>query len=66
MKKEMQTEFNTYLKAMQKRMDMGQRKYGDNYNQKNLKQELLDEAIDLSNYAFLLYLKAKEYNENLS
>lgn len=59
----MHKEFTKFTKVMKDRMDMGLKKYGDNYNQKDILQELLDEAVDLSNYAFLLYLKAKEFNK---
>jgi len=62
----MQAEFNKFIVEMQKRMDLGQEKYGDNYNSKNIKKELLDEAVDLSNYAFLLHLKAQQFNEKIS
>jgi len=63
MKKQMKREFDKFVKIMEKRLNYGQKKYGDGFMNKNLPNELLDEATDLSNYAFLLYLKAKEFNK---
>lgn len=63
MKKKMHSEFNKFVNLMEERMNYGQMKYGDDYKEKDIQKELLDEATDLANYAFLLYLKAKRFNE---
>lgn len=58
----MKKSFNEFIKVMEKRINYGQKKYGDDYEEKDIKKEMLDEATDLANYAFLLYLKAKKFS----
>lgn len=56
-------EFERFTNKMWKRLKMGEKKYGTKYKTDNISKEMLEEAVDLSNYSFMLYLKSKEYNK---
>jgi hypothetical protein len=56
-------EFDRFTKIMWKRLVDGEKKYGIKYKTAIISQEMLCEAADLSNYSYLLYLKAKKYTK---
>ena len=58
-------EFKEFTDVMWKRLKEGEKKYGTKFEVANIKKELLDEATDLSNYSFLLYLQAIKFNEKI-
>jgi hypothetical protein len=52
-------EFDKFTKEMWKRLKMGEKKYGVKFQTAKIREEMLEEAVDLSNYSLMLYLKAK-------
>jgi len=58
-------EFEAFTEEMWKRLKMGEKKYGTKYITTNIKKEMLEEAVDLSNYSLLLYLQAIKFNKKL-
>jgi len=58
--------FKQYVKDMKKRWDKGTKKYGNLMNECDKKraiQEVYEELVDVSNHAFLLYLRQLEMFE---
>jgi hypothetical protein len=58
-------EFDKFTRKMWKRLKEGEKKYGKKYKIVNIKNEILDEACDLSNYSYLLFLKVNEFNKKI-
>jgi hypothetical protein len=58
-------EFDKFTAVMWKRLKEGEKKYGNKFKVANIKKEILDEATDLSNYSFLLYLQATKFNKRV-
>jgi hypothetical protein len=58
-------EFNNFTNQMWKRLKLGEKKYGFKFRTANIKKEMLEEAVDLANYDFMLYLKAVKFNRRL-
>ena len=54
-------EFNAYVKEMWRKLKEGEKKYGMKFDTTNIKKEMLEEAVDLSNYSFMLYLQATKF-----
>ena len=65
MKEITKKEFDKYTSEMWKRLKMGEKKYGVAFITEDLKKELLAEAVDLSNYSFMLYLQAAKFRTNV-
>lgn len=59
-------EFDNFTKEMWKRLKEGEKKYGTEYKVCDIEQSIIEEATDLSNYAFLLFLRTKEYNKKIN
>jgi len=57
-------EFEKFTNEMWKRLKEGEKKYGTSFKTKNIQKEMLAEAVDLSNYSFMLYLQAVKFNKN--
>lgn len=55
-------DFDKFTKRMWERLKEGEKKYGEKYKIVNIKKEIEDEAVDLCNYSFMLFLKTKKYN----
>lgn len=53
--------FDLFTKDMWKKLKEGEKKYGTSFKTDNLVEELKSEAIDICNYAYMLYLKAARY-----
>jgi hypothetical protein len=58
-------DFDKYTNEMWKRLKMGEEKYGCEYKTGDLAQSMLEEGVDLSNYSFMIYLKAKAFNKKV-
>ena len=58
-------EFNDFTKEMWKRLKMGEKKYGCEFKIGDIKKAMLEEATDLSNYSFMLYLKGVKFNKKI-
>ncbi len=58
-------EFDKFTEEMWKRLKEGEKKYGTEYQVGDIQRSILEEGTDLSNYAFLLYLKTKQYNKKI-
>lgn len=56
-------EFDKYTKEMWERLKMGEKKYGASFMTENIKKEMLAEAVDLSNYSFMLFLQATKFGK---
>lgn len=57
---EFELEFGKFIHKMKMRLGVGLKEYGnDSFMEKNLKNEIEEELLDLANYAFLLSLKVK-------
>jgi|TARA_R100001530_G_scaffold2717_1_gene4382 predicted HicB family RNase H-like nuclease len=59
--KEMSKEsFNAFKEQCWEKLEEGRKKYGDSFNDKDIRDELIGELIDVANYAYMLTLKVKK------
>lgn len=58
-------EFDKFTKEMWNRLKMGEKKYGTNFKTGDIKKAILEEATDLSNYSFMLYLQTTKFNKKI-
>ena len=65
MKEITKKEFKKFTKEMWKKLKEGEKKYGAKFKTTNIKKEMLGEAVDLSNYSFMLYLQAIKFNKKI-
>ena len=68
-KEKLDAEKKNYLKEFfercYNRIEMGERKGGDRFESLDLFEEIGDELADVSNYAFLQYVKLKRLKEKM-
>jgi hypothetical protein len=58
-------DFEVFTKEMWRRLKAGEKKYGTKFETANIKKEMLAEAVDLSNYSFMLYLQSIKYGKRI-
>jgi len=58
-------DFDSFTKKMWERLKMGEKKYGSKFKNGDIKKEMKDEAVDLCNYAFMLYLQSTKFNKKI-
>ena len=58
-------DFEKFVKEMWERLKKGEKKYGGEYRKADIKKAILEEATDLANYAFMLYLKTKDFTKKI-
>jgi hypothetical protein len=58
-------DFDIFTKEMWKRLKMGEKKYGTQFINDNIKKAMIEEATDLSNYSLMLYLQATKFNKKI-
>lgn len=56
-------EFEKFTEEMWRRLKEGEKKYGTSFKKANIQNEMLAEAVDLSNYSFMLFLQATKFNK---
>jgi hypothetical protein len=56
-------EFDKFTEEMWNRLKEGEKKYGCEYKNGDLAISMLEEATDLANYAFMIFLKALKFQE---
>ncbi len=56
-------EFDAFIEEMWKRLKKGEKKYGSEFIENNLAISMVEEATDLANYSFMLFLKANKFNK---
>jgi len=54
-------EFEKFTQEMWKRLKVGEKKYGCQYDTGDLAMSMIEEATDLANYSFMMYLKAIKF-----
>lgn len=60
--KEMNKEsFNEFKEKCWKKMEYGRKKYGDSFNDRDIRQEIEEDLIDVANYIYMLSLKVKRW-----
>jgi uncharacterized protein (UPF0335 family) len=55
-----QSLFNSFVQRMETRLEVGEIKYSDNYEQKDMFEEIEQELFDVANYAYLQFLKIEK------
>jgi len=61
----MKKELEEFFKRCYVRLEMGEKKFGYRFESLNLLEEIIDELADISNYAFLQYVKLTKIREKL-
>jgi len=56
-------EFDAFIEEMWERLKKGEKKYGSEFIENNLAISMVEEATDLANYSFMLFLKANKFNK---
>lgn len=56
-------DFESFTKKMWNRLKEGEKKYGCEYKESDIAKSMSEEAQDLANYSFMLYLKAKKFQQ---
>lgn len=59
-------EFDKFTNTMWTRLKMGEQKYGVKFETANIAKEMLDEGVDLANYALMLFLKAERFQKKVN
>jgi hypothetical protein len=63
---EMRTNLKDFFKICYSRLEMGEKEDGDRFESLDLIEEIIEELADVSNYAFLQYLKLLKLREKLA
>ncbi len=56
-------QFDKFTSEMWIRLKEGEKKYGTEYKNSIISQAMLEEATDLANYSFMIYLKSLIYEK---
>jgi NTP pyrophosphatase (non-canonical NTP hydrolase) len=62
---EMKNNLKEFFKRCYSRLEIGERKGGDRFESLDLFEEITDELADISNYAFLQYIKLLKLKEKM-
>jgi len=52
-------DFRRFTSGMTKRLKMGDKRYGNDWIDRNLIKDMEEELLDISNYCYLLYRKLR-------
>lgn len=62
---EKRTNLKDFFKICYSRLEMGEKEDGDRFESLDLIEEIIEELADVSNYAFLQYLKLVKLKEKI-
>lgn len=65
MDEEMRNNLKEFFKRCYSRLEIGEKKGGDRFESLDLFEEISDELADISNYAFLQYVKLVRIKEKM-